>query len=318
MSLLNRLELLDFSCKYLKSLELIDVSSPNTLRAYRSDLEQFFACVSLGKIFYTPSKEGWKWKFSSPCPPERADLLTSPLNKWELKALILSSLNQWTHLQKSSRQRKICCLKSFFSWLHTNHFLDYDLSHHIPAPKVPRHIPHFLSLDEVLAVIGSFSKKEYSIERLLFSLLYGGGLRISEACHLKWKDYNQERKEVRVLGKGGKERMVPLPLFTIRIIEFSPRQGQYLFGEKPLSPSHAYNLIRKLGRKSGLQKPLHPHALRHSYATHLLAEGTDLRVLQTLLGHTSLTATEKYTHLNIRQLAHSIQQAHPVARFKKT
>ena len=91
-----------------------------------------------------------------------------------------------------------------------------------------------------------------------------------------------------------------------------PRQGDYIFGSQPLNPRTAYNIVKEWGQKAGLNKPLHPHALRHSFATHLLSDGSDLRSLQKLLGHSSLSSTEQYTHLSLSQLANTLEGHHPL------
>ena len=149
---------------------------------------------------------------------------------------------------------------------------------------------------------------------VLILLLYGGGLRVSEACHISWADIYSHKLEIRVLGKGGKMRIQALPSFCFTQINKMPRIGKFIFGEKPLNSRKAYHIVNLWGKKAGLLKPLHPHALRHSYATHLLSSGADLRVLQELLGHSSLNATQKYTHLNLDQLARSLELNHPLGR----
>ena len=147
----------------------------------------------------------------------------------------------------------------------------------------------------------------------LFFLLYGGGLRVSEACRLKAKDVDWEARVVKIMGKGGKERLAALPPQAFQHLRpLRGGGGPYLFGAKPLPERKAYDMIRNLGRRAGLLKPLHPHALRHSFATHLLSGGADLRVLQELLGHKTLAATEKYTHLDLDQLARTLEARHPL------
>lgn len=152
-------------------------------------------------------------------------------------------------------------------------------------------------------------------QRLLFFTIYGCGLRVSEACQIKMEDINLSKRQLRILGKGGKERMAVLPGALIPILEEQKKQkNKFLFGDKPLATRTAYDRIRKLGVAAGLLKPLHPHALRHSYATHLLSSGSDLRVLQQLMGHQSLAATELYTHLDVDQLARSMERYHPLSK----
>ncbi|MNL38041.1 Tyrosine recombinase XerD [compost metagenome] len=195
--------------------------------------------------------------------------------------------------------------------------LEKDLSIQVICPKVPKKLPHFLSVDEALAVLKSFDEAKESLlkEKTLFLLLYGGGLRVSEACELQWSQVQMSQRVLRVIGKGSKERVVSLPPLAMDALKEWQKQtpfAKYVFGEKALNSRTAYEMVRQSGIRAGLLKPLHPHALRHSFATHLLTSGANLRTLQELLGHESLTATEKYTHLGIDQLARTMEKLHPL------
>lgn len=287
---------------YLKYLENIKSASPLTLKAYKADLQQ---------AFDNKLKEVYKYD--------------------ELYTVVRPRLNIWGHLSLASRNRKIATLKSFFSWLYEQNLTETDYSHRLVCPKVPKKIPHFISVDEVITVLNylqkalpeatdSPQKQRLLQQKTLFLLLYGGGLRISEACNLKWKHFSAREQRLLVTGKGNKERYSILPSFCItHMIEMkkhSHGNDSSIVGEKALNPRTAYQLIRDLGAAAGLMNPLHPHALRHSYATHLLASGTNLRTLQKLLGHESLQATEKYTHLSVDHLARLIDQTHPLVKLK--
>lgn len=288
---------------YLKYKENIQSFSPLSLKAYQSDLRQAFG----NKLnFIYEYKELWN--------------------------LARPSLSQWGNLSPSSRNRKIATLKSFFTWLYDQKLLDNNFSNQLICPKVPRKIPNFLSVDEVVAIINCLhenlkapaDEKVRSLikhQKSLFLLLYGGGLRISEACNLKWSNLNIAEKKLLVLGKGNKERYSILPTFAVE--HFLQEQVLakaanyiYVFGHAPLNSRTGYDLIRNLGKQAGLMNSLHPHALRHSYATHLLASGANLRTLQKLLGHESLQATEKYTHLSMDHLARLVDLTHPLAKIK--
>lgn len=291
--------------KYLKYQKNIKSFSPLTLKAYEVDLRQCFD-----------------------------NKLESVFNCEELWGLSRSTLTAWGQLSLASRNRKIATLKSFFSWLYEEKLLETDYSSRLICPKIPKKIPHFLSVDEVISVLKYLDsnpilkKNESQINELidqktLFLLLYGGGLRISEACQLKWRDINISEKKILILGKGNKERYAVLPEFSIEHLKIRKskivsKEAEYVFGDAPLNPRKGYELIRQLGAKAGIMNPLHPHALRHSYATHLLASGTNLRTLQKLLGHESLQATEKYTHLSIDHLARLIEKTHPLNKTKRT
>jgi site-specific recombinase XerD len=289
---------------YLKYQENIKSVSALTLKAYRIDLNQAFT--------------------------DKLDLVCSYEDLWNL---VRPSLGRWGNLSLASRNRKIATLKSFFGWLYEQKLLETNYSNQLICPKVPKKIPDFLSVDEAISVINhiNLSLKQSDDEKLihhtlnqktLFLLLYGGGLRISEACNLKWADVNFKEKRILILGKGNKERYAVLPSFCIHHLStmFKQREPKniFVFGDNPLNPRIGYEIIRMIGASSGLIKTLHPHSLRHSYATHLLTSGTNLRTLQTLLGHESLQATEKYTHLSVDHLARLIEQTHPLRKIKIT
>lgn len=275
-------------------MDFVKSSSPLTLKAYRKDLEQAFG---------SEDKSG-----SSPNPSET-----------ELLTLAREALNGWAGLSLASRNRKTATLKSFFGWAYQEQLTERDLSTQIHCPKVPKKLPHFLSVDEALAVLHSYDREPETPHKLqdraMFLVLYGGGLRVSEACGLKWSDVHFSTRSLRLKGKGGKERLVILPGMAMEVLQKLRKEGEgdYVFGMKSLSPRVAYEWVRQRGAKAQLMKPLHPHALRHSFATHLLSSGANLRTLQELLGHESLQATEKYTHLGVDQLARTLEAHHPLS-----
>lgn len=282
----------DLISKYLKYQKNINSFSDLSIKAYSLDLKQAFPVKQ--KSIYS-SQEVWT---------EARSCLTA-----------------WGSLSLASRNRKIATLKSFFNWLYEQKLTETNYAHQLVCPKVPRKIPHFLSVDEVIAVLKYLASTtgERSTQKSLFLLLYGAGLRISEACQLQWKNLDIAQQRILVLGKGNKERYSMIPSFCITHFESELRKNKnekFVLGDPALNPRAGYELIRKLGAASGLMNPLHPHALRHSYATHLLASGTNLRVLQQLLGHESLQATEKYTHLSVDHLARLLDQTHPLMKLK--
>lgn len=280
--------------KYLKYMSFIKSAAPLTLKHYRIDLQQAF-------------------KYEDESQKERT------LSEVELLATARAAFNGWASLSLASRNRKAATLKSFFSWAFDEELTEKDLSLQIICPRVPKKLPHFISVDEALAVLGSFTAEVPLREKVLFLLLYGGGLRISEACNLKWSSVSFEQKILRVTGKGNKERIVALPSLTLGVLKRWRKESafnDYVFGEAALNQRTAYEMVRQSGQRAGLLKPLHPHALRHSFATHLLGSGANLRTLQELLGHESLRATEKYTHLGIDQLARTMEKLHPLGKGK--
>jgi len=288
------LKLADSVSKYLKYMDFVKSSSPLTLKAYRKDLEQAFG-------------------------PEDNPGSAPQVSETELLSLARTALNGWAHLSLSSRNRKTATLKSFFGWAYQEQLTERDLSTQIICPKVPKKLPHFLSVDEALAVLHSYEREADTPAKLrdkvLFLILYGGGLRVSEACQLKWSDVHFSTRSLRLNGKGGKERLVILPSLTMAVLQKlrTDSTEDFIFGAEALNPRVAYEWVRRRGAKAQLMKPLHPHALRHSFATHLLSSGANLRTLQELLGHESLQATEKYTHLGVDQLARTLETHHPLS-----
>ncbi len=283
--------------KYLNYMTFIKSASPLTLKHYQIDLRQTFEYENLSDI----KKHLWT----------EAELLTA----------VRAAFNRWAELSLASRNRKAATLKSFFSWAFDEGHTARDLSVQVICPRVPRKLPHFISVDEALAVLSALTQEQgkYHKERTLFLLLYGGGLRVSEACALRWDQIQFQQKTLRLIGKGSKERIVVVPELVIKSLlswrkEFTG--GEYVFGDSALNPRTAYEMVRQSGLRAGLLKPLHPHALRHSFATHLLTSGANLRTLQELLGHESLQATEKYTHLGIDHLARTMEKMHPLGKLK--
>ncbi len=293
----------DLIANYLKYQDNIETSSPQTLRAYENDLHQAFLNKN-NKLF---------------------DISRSISKPEELWNLARPALLRWGSLSLASRNRKTATLKSFFNWLFQQHLVDKNYAELLVCPKVPKKIPHFLSVDEIISVLKYLDEESITnkIETLrtksLFLLLYGGGLRVSEACNLKWKQIHFSEKKILVRGKGNKERYACLPDYSFaclkKLKELSPKT-EFVFGLTAMNTRTGYGIIRAVGKKTGLMNPLHPHALRHSFATHMLASGTNLRTLQTLLGHDSLQATEKYTHLSVDQLARTMDSTHPLTKLK--
>lgn len=285
--------------KFLKYLDFIKSSSPQTLRAYGADLHQAYG--DFGGLTQKAKKRL--------CPPK--------VDEIQLLTLSREALSGWGHLSLASRNRKAATLKSFLGWLHQEGLTAKNLAERIIAPKVPIRIPHFLSVDEVMALLKTLENENAPpAERALILTIYGGGLRVSEACGLQWSAIDASSRILRVKGKGGKERIVPLPDLCMSVVNALPRTGDFVFSgrDEALSTRVAYDWVRGWGERAGLHHRLHPHALRHSYATHLLSGGANLRTLQELLGHESLRATEKYTHLTLDQLARTMEKSHPLSR----
>lgn len=318
MSRLTRQKLSALAIEFLNFQALSLNAQLLTSKSYAIDLGQFLEPVRKGKIIYSVAKERYEW--TGPSTVSESETWTEA----NFMDLVTQAQNRWAPLSPASRQRKSACLKSFSRWLFENGHIENDLNQRIMTPRVRTKLPHFISVDEALSLINCLKghlEKASAKDRpnllrdlVLILLLYGGGLRVSEACQLKWSAVDISTRTLRVTGKGGKERRVTVPPLTAwALSEFKAEPSEFVFGAKPLPIRSAYAIVRKWGQKAQLMKPLNPHALRHSFATHLLTSGTDLRILQEILGHQSLAATQKYTHLNLQQLAQTLETHHPLA-----
>ncbi len=324
----------------------LDVSQNETLFAPESDL---FLVNTLEKPLKTGFKvlKGQKSQYKQLL--EQNVLLQHPENDTlvaVLESLMKKVFKSWLTLAPATRHRKYACLKAFFSWLFTEGIISKDLQATICLPKVPQKIPHYLSVDEALHLIKTIqktdkksNKKPVACDLMLILLLYGGGLRVSEACNMKWRQVDFTNEVLRIKGKGDKERIVAVPSLVIKTLkQYQPikvhakkpaTKNQLakkqitktgITKSKPLNdrifpdlyPRKAFDIVRYWGHQAGLNKPLSPHVLRHSFATHLLSSGSDLRSLQELLGHQSLRATQKYTHLHISHLSRLLETRHPL------
>jgi integrase/recombinase XerC len=229
--------------------------------------------------------------------------------------------------------KKLAALRGFFAYLKKCKVIESNPALDIKTPKVPEKLPVFMSVDEAdrLAEQGWEAGPSGLRDKAIVEVLYGSGLRVSEAQGLDIGDIDLISKTVRVMGKGNKERMVPLGRKSVESLKGYLRvrvklvkQGNFvdpsaLFinsrGTR-LSVRSIQRMVKKRGILTGARELLHPHALRHSFATHLLGSGADLRVIQELLGHSSLSTTQKYTHVSIEGLAKVYDEAHPFARLE--
>jgi len=220
------------------------------------------------------------------------------------------------HISRTSNARSISSVKSFFRWLEANEILKNSAVISFSPPKIPKSLPK--AVDEEIAVdileeIKNFAKKSWLGKRdvAIFTLIYGCGLRISEALAIKKSDL-ENGEFIIIKGKGNKERLVPLlPIITEKIDDYlkacpyKVRKDEELFlGSRGdvVNPGVIQRQLRKLRAYLNLPETVTPHALRHSFATHLLAAGGDLRTIQELLGHSSLSTTQRYTEVDIEKI----------------
>lgn len=220
--------------------------------------------------------------------------------------------------------RNMSALRSFFKYLNEHAYLDYNPKNILKNAKVSRHLPDVLTFNQVLRLLDSYDL-DNQIElrdRTIIETIYACGLRVSEVTSLNINDLNQDELYLRVIGKGNKERMIPYyprlrNLIKRYILEYRndfKLDEEALFINqrgKRLSNRSIQNIIESGALKAGLEANVHPHTLRHSFATHLLDNGADLRVVQELLGHENLSTTQNYTHLTIKRLKDAVDSAHP-------
>ncbi len=281
--------------------------SQHTLRAYLYDLHYFFNFLTkhLGR------------------PPSMNDLGNASIRDfraWLTKETIEGK-------GAATRARSLASVRNFMKWLDKNGHLHNPAIGALRTPKLPRKIPRSLPPDQAKEVLDvAKENKELWLglrDRALFTLLYGCGLRIDEALKL---DYGRrpQNGEVRVMGKGSKERLVPvLPVVEKAIDEYVTYSGLIFEKDTPLFLGHqgkrlsqgvAQRQLRRLRALFGLPDTLTPHALRHSFATHILVNGGDLRSIQELLGHASVSTTQRYTDYDNAQLLAIYDKAHPRAK----
>jgi integrase/recombinase XerC len=278
-------------------------SSPHTRRAYESDLRH------------------WLGSLRSP------DL--EKLEPAEIRAY-LSSLHETQ--ERSSLSRKLAAIRSFLRFLRTRGRLAKNVALLVPTPKARRKLPRFLSVAEIESLLKGAADGTTALGRrdlALLELLYGSGLRVSEAVGLDLGDLDLEKGWVRVLGKGSKERMVPFgPQASEALQAWLSDRGRLAgTGEKAvflnfrgerLGTRSVARILARLLMKAETAKTLSPHGLRHSFATHLLAAGADLRAIQEMLGHSSLSTTQRYTHVDLGALHDEYRLAHPLGKRGKS
>ena len=295
--------LAQLASKYLETFKFVRSTSPHTVNSYTIDLRQFLEFVGIRKIYAS-------YKENQSIQPLDSDSLFKEIN---------GMLSTWAKHSPATKNRKFSTLRAFMKWLFQEGYINKDLAARIPSPKVPFKLPNYLSVDEALCIFNFLQKSTYPRvprDLALFTILYGCGLRVSEACTSRWSELDASQKCLKVMGKGGRERIVALPQVTLDSINRLKREGDYIFGKKPLNPRTAYAIIRNLSQKSGIVRPISPHTLRHSFATHLLKGGSHLRAIQEILGHKTLATTQRYTHLDLDSLYTTLAQKHPLSKRK--
>lgn len=311
-------DLHDLIDRYTTFLRVEKNVSSHTLRNYLSDLLQFFAFVEK--------------------PAERAELravAVAQIDHHRIHAF-LSTLHR--HHKKSSIGRKLSAIKSFFRFLLREGVIQRDPTLHIGSPKKDQPLPTHLVVDDMFRLLDAppLDTPSGLRDRAILEVLYSCGLRVSELVGLNWDGIDANLEVVRVTGKGNKERIVPIGRKALEALARYREQIPALIVPKrrrslstsPSSVSSPVFLNRRGGRLTtrsvarlvagyardcGIALKTSPHALRHTFATHLLDAGADLRAIQELLGHSSLSTTQKYTHINLDHLMQVYDKAHPRA-----
>ncbi|MBN1899010.1 MAG: site-specific tyrosine recombinase XerD [Spirochaetes bacterium] len=290
-------ELLEQFINYLKIEKGL---SRNTVLNYQSDIEQFFIFLKSKNI-------------------DNID---------DVSGLLLSGYLSYLrshNISNRSMARKVTALRMFFKYLVIDRIIQINPSLLLEVPKINASLPEYLSLSEVESLLKTFdTQKPLQVrDKTIMELLYSAGLRVSEITNLHVYDINSRERFIKVKGKGDKERLIPLGQKAIDILDhyimrirpqYNRMDSPFLFlnakGGK-LSRISVWKIIKFYARKCGITKDISPHTLRHSFATHLINNGADLRSVQELLGHSSISTTQIYTHLNYEKLKKFHHSYHP-------
>jgi len=283
--------------KFLRHLEIERGMSANTIRAYRKDLEVFIV---------------------------HAQKNAADIEMIDVRGFVAQQIKQG--LTKTTAGRRLSTVRSFLKFLTREGYLEANPAKLVSTPKAEKRLPTFLSVDDVFKLIEKPDTIGFihARDRAILELLYSSGLRVSEVAGLNVEDVNTREGLVKVRGKGRKERIVPLGSKAVEAIRgyltekiLLKKKSKTLFLNKrgtELSERGIRRIVVKYARLIGVTGQIGPHTLRHTFASHLLQAGADLRVIQELLGHASLSTTQKYTHLDITHLMDIYDRAHPLSK----
>ena len=286
---------------FLSHLQVERRMSAHTLDAYRRDLDALSA---------------WAREQGADDP--------LGLQTEQLRAFIAAEHRRG--LSPKSLQRRLSACRSFYRWLLRHGRIVASPAAGLRAPKAPRKLPQVLDVDEAVQLVELPTDAPLGLrDRAMLELFYSSGLRLSELCALRWRDLDFAEGLVTVLGKGGKQRTVPVGSHARKALDDWRREsgGQSdgaIFpgrGGGPITARAVQIRLRQLAQRQGLFKRVHPHLLRHSFASHVLESSGDLRGVQELLGHADIATTQIYTHLDYQHLAKVYDGAHPRAKRKR-
>ncbi len=286
--------------KYKQYLKLEKSLSENTVQAYLTDLDKLFAFLTIENIGYT-----------------------------EVTLQDLENFSAGLHdigIHPRSQARILSGVRSFYRFLLLDDYIDQDPSELLESPQIGQHLPDVLTVEEIDNLIGSIdrSTREGQRNRAILETLYSCGLRVSELCNLKISDLYLDENFIKVEGKGSKQRLVPISPKAVNEIRnyfidrnqglIKPGYEDFVFISrfgKNISRIMVFHIIKELAELTGLKKAISPHTFRHSFATHLLEGGANLRAIQCMLGHESIGTTEIYTHIDRNMLRQEIIEHHP-------
>lgn len=286
--------------KYVQYLKLEKALAGNTQEAYMQDLEKLLNFLKAENIDFRK------------CTYENLQQFSAELHDIGIHA--------------RSQARIISGIHSFYRFLVLNNYIETDPSELLETPKIGLHLPEVLTVEEIDRIIEAvdMDKAEGQRNRAILETLYSCGLRVSELCNLKMSDLYFTEGFIKVEGKGSKQRIVPISQRAIKEIRYwlidrqawrvKPGYEDYVFlarWGKGISRIMIFHLIKELADKASITKKISPHTFRHSFATHLLEGGANLRAIQAMLGHESITTTEIYTHIDRNRLRQEIIEHHP-------
>ena len=289
--------------EYHTYLKLERGLSPNSIEAYERDLQRLQSYMDLHGI----------------------DIVKATYE--DLQAFVFETFKDISSIR--TQARLIAGIHSFYRFLLYHNYIEQDPSELLETPKKEHHLPDVLTLDEIDAMIAQLdmSKPESHRNRAIIEILYGSGLRVSELVNLRLSDLYRQEGFMRITGKGSKQRLVPISPVADQWLDYWLEdrsrldiKAQYSdivflnrYGRQ-LTRAMIFTIIKTLARQADIHKNISPHTLRHSFATHLLQNGADLRIIQQLLGHEDITTTEIYTHIEIQDLREAILKFHPENR----
>ena len=273
-------------------------ASKNTLSAYRSDLKIFSKWLNNNSLIDVDKKQIQDY----------------------------FSYRKDSNISASTQSRMLTCLHSFYQYLSDKQDLKIDPTEQLDYPKLEKKLPIFLNVQEVERLLEAPNSKSLfgQRDRAMLELLYSCGLRVSELINLSYHNINLKDEFIRIHGKGNKERLLPMGEIAIDYLtkyELNSRPALLKNGQsdsyflsnrgRAMSRQNFFYIIKDYASKAGIEKPLSPHSLRHAFATHLVQKGADLRSVQLMLGHSDISSTQLYTHIQNAQLKAQHQKHHP-------